>query len=91
MKVLHLILKKQWFDMIASGEKKEEYREVKPYWTTRLIHNDFDVIHFRNGYASDAPTMTIDLISIDVGLGNQEWGSGSKPVYILKLGNILSK
>ena len=29
-------IKKQWFDMIASGEKKEEYREIKPYWTKRL-------------------------------------------------------
>ena len=33
---LDLTLKKEWFDMIASGEKKEEYREIKPYWITRL-------------------------------------------------------
>ena len=26
--VLHLVLKKKWYDMIASGEKREEYREV---------------------------------------------------------------
>lgn len=37
MKTLHLTLKKKWFDMIASGEKKEEYREIKPYWITRLV------------------------------------------------------
>lgn len=37
MKVLHLTLKKKWFDMIASGEKKEEYREIKPYWVSRLV------------------------------------------------------
>jgi len=36
MKVLPLILKRKWFDMIVSGEKKEEYREIKPYWITRL-------------------------------------------------------
>ena len=30
MKTLHLNLKKKWFDMILSGEKKEEYREIKP-------------------------------------------------------------
>lgn len=40
-KVLHLILKKKWFDMIASGEKKEEYREVKPYWVQRLTWHEF--------------------------------------------------
>ena len=35
-------LKKQWFDKIKSGEKRHEYREVKPYWTKRLSkHADF--------------------------------------------------
>lgn len=29
-------LKKQWFDKIKSGEKTHEYREVKPYWDSRL-------------------------------------------------------
>lgn len=37
MRVLHLNLKKKWFDMILSGEKKEEYREIKPYWISRLM------------------------------------------------------
>jgi hypothetical protein len=36
MQILHLTLKKEWFDMISSGEKKEEYREVKDYWMKRL-------------------------------------------------------
>lgn len=36
IKILNLTLKKKWFDMIASGEKKEEYREIKPYWVKRL-------------------------------------------------------
>ena len=30
MKTIHLNLKKKWFDMILSGQKKEEYRELKP-------------------------------------------------------------
>lgn len=37
MKILHLTLKKKWFDMILSGEKKEEYREFKAYWIKRLV------------------------------------------------------
>jgi len=37
MKILHLTLKKKWFDMIVSGEKKEEYREKKTYWCRRLV------------------------------------------------------
>lgn len=30
-------LKKEWFDKIKSGEKTHEYREVKLYWTKRLM------------------------------------------------------
>lgn len=37
MKVLHLTLNKKWFDMILSGEKKEEYREIKGYWANRFL------------------------------------------------------
>jgi hypothetical protein len=48
IKILHLTLKKKWFDLIASGEKKEEYRETKGYWENRFIdqklqgHYDMD-------------------------------------------------
>ena len=37
MKDLKLPLKKKWFDMTKSGEKTEEYREITPYWCTRLL------------------------------------------------------
>ncbi|MHA1342381.1 MAG: ASCH domain-containing protein [Promethearchaeota archaeon] len=37
-RILHLNLKKKWFDMIAYGEKKEEYREIKEYWNKRLVN-----------------------------------------------------
>ena len=36
-KTLHLVLKRKWWDMIASGEKKEEYRDICFYWATRLL------------------------------------------------------
>lgn len=89
-RVLHLTLKKKWFDMIASGVKKEEYRETKPYWDKRLLGKDYDVIRFRNGYAKDSPTMTVEYKGLDVALGVIEWGApGETPVYILELGEIL--
>lgn len=34
--MLILPIKRKWFDMIRSGEKKEEYREIKPYYTSRF-------------------------------------------------------
>ena len=36
-KVLILPIRKKWLDMILSGEKGEEYREIKPYWTVRIV------------------------------------------------------
>ena len=44
-----LTLKKQWFDMILSGQKKEEYREVKPYWTKRFENYFGRHYDFSNG------------------------------------------
>lgn len=38
-KILHLTLKKKWFDMILSGVKKEEYREIKDYWARRFLYS----------------------------------------------------
>lgn len=37
-KVLTLSVSKQWFDMIADERKDEEYREIKPYWASRLVN-----------------------------------------------------
>lgn len=45
MKTLNLTLKRHWFDLILSGEKAEEYREIKPYWFGRLL--TFDDIRSR--------------------------------------------
>jgi len=94
IKVLHLTLKKKWFDMILSGQKKEEYREIKPYWITRLkfdIWNTkpFDFIEFRNGYAKTAPTMIVECKGIRVDMPKPEWSENAKGVcFVIELGTI---
>lgn len=37
-KVLSLVLEKKWFKKIVSGEKTEEYREIKKYFASRLVN-----------------------------------------------------
>lgn len=92
MNILQLTLKKKWFNMIASGEKTEEYREIKPYWNKRLrssigIQKWFDVVHFRNGYRPDSPAVTVQWINTHIGRGNPEWGAPvDKDVFIVTLG-----
>jgi len=77
--------------MIASGEKTEEYREIKPHWIKRLHIRKYDVISFRNGYKKDSPKMTIELLGIRSGAGLTHWGAPSNSdVYILQLGKILT-
>ena len=48
MKTLTLPLKRKWFDMIKAGIKKEEYRDIKPYYEKRLLE-PFSSRLFRNG------------------------------------------
>lgn len=36
IKPIIIPIKKNWYDMIVEGIKKEEYREIKSYWTTRF-------------------------------------------------------
>lgn len=39
--MLILPIRKKWFDMILSGQKKEEYREIKPYYDIRFGNEFF--------------------------------------------------
>ena len=63
--------------MILSGEKKEEYREVKPYWIQRLHAwgnafddcRDFSQIEFKNGYGKNAPTIVAEFGGAKIGHG----------------------
>ena len=88
MKILDLVLKKQWFDMIKDGNKREEYREIKPYWTKRLTNTDgsfknFTHIKFRCGYTNRFIIYRIE--SIAIGQGKVEWGGiENKEVYVIK-------
>lgn len=88
--------------MIASGEKKEEYREIKPYWFNRFFFRDefigldghcfreFDLVRFKNGYSSTAPTVTVEFKGIECGYGREDWGGSKDEVFVIKLGEIIT-
>lgn len=40
-KILHLSVKREWFDLIKAGTKREEYREIKDYWINRFVKNPY--------------------------------------------------
>lgn len=78
-----LQIKRKWFDMILSGEKKEEYRDIKPYYTSRFPSDlkDFYVT-FRNGYSKNAPFF-VARCSLRVGFGKAEWGAEPDTKYFI--------
>ena len=93
---LHLNLKKKWFDMIASGEKKVEYRNPSEYWYKRLSKFNPEqtkcTITFSNGYAKDRRQMVVELLSFGYGTGRKDWGAvEGVGYYKLRLGEILSR
>ena len=93
-----LPIKKKWFTMILSGVKKEEYREIKPYYTTRfqnlwqgsLIGGMAErKIVFRNGYSSDSPSFVAEC-TLDTGMGREEWGAEpGREYYRLHIKRVL--
>ena len=64
MKTLHLTLIWKWFDLIDQGKKNVEYRDLTPYWISRLRDKTFDVIHFRNGYGNHRPSLRLECLGI---------------------------
>lgn len=92
MKILHLTLNKKWFDMILSGDKKEEYREIKPYWQKRLmiISPAYTHVKFTNGYGKNRPSFIVELKFISTGYGRESWGAQDGiRYYCLRLGEII--
>jgi hypothetical protein len=92
--ILRLTLHRRWFDMIASGGKVEEYREIKPYWEKRLHGkwNDYEAVLFTNGYGPARPWMLVEVRQIRIDRGFTLWGApDGKLVYVIQLGQILKR
>ena len=49
---LYLIVVKEVWDRIVSGDKVIEYREVTDYWTKRINARHYDYVKISNGYGN---------------------------------------
>ena len=86
-RILKLTIKRKWFDMIAIGEKKEEYRNFVGYYKRRLQYytgNPLDVLPgwikydevqlFNGGYLSESlPFIRCKWNGAKIGKVNPEW------------------
>lgn len=63
-RILNLTIKREYFDLIKSGEKKVEYRKISQYYVSRFKNRTYDRVIFRNGYAADSPRICMEVIGI---------------------------
>lgn len=88
--MLTLPIKKKWFDMIKSGEKKEEYREIKEYYGSRfgklgVGDGTIKEIILRNGYSKNSPSIKCQVL-INIHTGKEEWGAEpNKEYFVLEI------
>ena len=75
MKILELPLKKEWYNMIESGEKREEYRNVTPYWMKRLVW-DAD---YNEPVSKDDVEFLCSLVGRDDGTTGNFFDAGWEP------------
>ena len=90
--ILPLVLKGKWYDLIASGEKKEEYRADTPYWRKRVSNwvenHQFGghlVIAFSRGYRK--PDLFIEACGINIYPNRQhpDWGEPTGSHFVIAL------
>ena len=60
-RILHLPVKKIYFDQIKSGKKLDEYRLVTEYWKKRLEGRDYDEVHVKCGYPKAGDVSRIEV------------------------------
>lgn len=99
MRILQLTLKKQWFDLIASGKKVFEYREYKPHWMSRLLEKSgtrvYDEVRFTNGYGRHRPFIRSEFIGIAIIDGGHCKPDNGEPLkagqkyFVIGLGEVL--
>ena len=85
--MLVLPIKKKWFDMILSGEKKEEYYDSRLNKKVNFCESTGYgyYILLRNGYSKNSPTLKVGCV-IKKDYGNPAWGAiPGQLYYVLKI------
>ena len=92
---LNLIIKKEWFLAIKSGDKTKEYRYVSERLTRQICNLDengkflsykpITELMLYNGYRKDRPSMLVECVGIE----KESDGDSRDEVYVFSLGKVL--
>ena len=92
--ILRLVLKGKWYDMIAHGDKRQEYRDYTQYWKTRIDRwvderkrGKLLVVGFSRGYRNADLFFNTWKIPVVVSKGAvfAEWGEPPTPHFAIYL------
>lgn len=91
MEILNLIITQAWFDRIMSGNKKQEFRDIKPTTQRRycevdkegycierngeIVPRHYDAIRFCVGYRKDRDTALVRVKDAHIELVEDENGA----------------
>ena len=81
VKTLKLTLNKKWFDLIEKGIKTEEYREIKPYWFSRLLYKIPSPV---GGYFNASKDILIEMVVVSCSRSISANGLGIGDVWASK-------
>ena len=88
--VLRLVLTGKWYDMIASGQKVEEYRDMSDYWTRRIRNwierPGIHVVAFSLGYRKSDMFFSCKHCHPAWASRHEGWGEPWAPHFVIRLG-----
>lgn len=100
-RIIRFNVTRQWYDLYASGTKREEYRKIKPFWEQRLCKKvgellfpkEFDYVVIRCGYGENPQTPDLIFKWESTSMGDAKEGIGreligARTCYVVKMGDI---
>ena len=93
--ILHLTLKKQWFDLMVTGQKTVEYRRPSKWIKDRLVDKEYEVVKFVNGYGDDKPYFLCEYKGYEISKSSKQHDYNGFKVkyekgdYLIHLGKII--
>lgn len=85
MKILKLVLKYKYYDLIKSGIKKEEYRLYKKSYINKILGKKYDCICFYKGYSKEKIFFKYEGFVVK-NIDTEIYGKNKK-MFVLKIGN----
>lgn len=100
-RVLDLVLKKDPYDVMETGEKKREYRKDTPWIRSRLLTKNgerrhYDYVRLSHGYKKDRRSFLVEYKGFERAMGNhtENYSNGLTVEieygdFIINLGEII--